>query len=431
MVKENILILGGGVAGLAASGSCGAPIYEAAEDSGGIAGSDRHSGFVFDRGIHILQTTQEPVLALFRELGIQFREHNRRAYIYSHNTYTAYPFQVNTAGLPLSLRARCVWGFFRRDKKAKPRNYEEWMYATLGKGFANTFLIPYSEKFWTVHPSEMTFEWTGNRVPRPSARQVIRGALINKQTAIGTNATFRYPDSELGYGAVAKALASRSGPIHLGHRARAWNTRSRLLTFTNGTQLSYETLVNTIPLPELINICEDCPDHVREAAAKLRTNSIFVVNLGIDRPNISDKHWVHFPEKHISFFRISYPHTFGEKITPHGLSSISAEVAYSDEKPIDKATIVDRVIDDLIRVNALGANDRIVLKKTYDIKYAYCLYDFQRTESLRTVLSWLRDVDVVTCGRYGLWTYFWSDEAILSGKKTGEGIAMRRMAPQV
>jgi protoporphyrinogen oxidase len=430
MHKENVVILGGGVAGLAASGSCGAPIYEAAEESGGIAGSDREAGFVFDRGIHILQTTHEPILALFRDLGIQFREHNRRAYIYSHKTYTAYPFQVNTAGLPVRLRARCVWDFFMRDEKSKPRNYEEWMYATLGKGFANTFLIPYSEKFWTVHPSEMTFEWTGNRVPRPSARQVIRGALINKQTAIGTNATFRYPDSELGYGAVPKALAARSGPIYHGHRARSLNTRTRQLTFTNGVRLTYDTLVNTIPLPELIKISEDCPDEVRAAAAQLRTNSIIVVNLGIDRPNISDKHWVHFPEKHISFFRISYPHNFGDKTTPHGTSSISAEVAYSSDTPVDKASIVDRVIGDLVRVNALGAKDKIIFKKTYDIKYAYCIYDMNRTEALRTVFSWLRDVDVVTCGRYGLWTYFWSDEAILSGKKAGEGVAVRCTATQ-
>src|ERR1035441_9950345 len=45
------------------------------------------------------------------------------------------------------------------NRVPKPANYQEWMHSTLGKGFADIFLTPYSEKFWTVHPREMTFEW--------------------------------------------------------------------------------------------------------------------------------------------------------------------------------------------------------------------------------------------------------------------------------
>jgi hypothetical protein len=29
-------------------------------------------------------------------------------------------------------------------------------------------------------------------------------------------------------------------------------------------------------------------------------------------------------------------------------------------------------------------------------------------------------VGVIPAGRYGLWTYFWSDESLLSGVKAGE-----------
>ncbi|HYR43003.1 MAG TPA: hypothetical protein VER98_08270, partial [Terriglobia bacterium] len=178
--------------------------------------------------------------------------------------------------------------------------------------------------------------------------------------------------------------------------------------------------------PELISICEDAPDHVKLAAARLRTNSIFLVNLGIDRPNLSDKHWIHFPEKEISFFRISYPHNFGPGVAPKGTSSISAEVAYSDLRPLDKATIVDRVIDDLKRVGAVGRSDRIIVRTTRDIRYAYCLYDMHRKEALRTVLGWLRNAAVISCGRYGLWTYFWSDESMLSGKKAAQNALRQR-----
>lgn len=422
---HDLVILGGGLAGLAASVFSGAPVYEAEDAAGGVASSDRTGGFTFDRGIHILQSTNPAALEVLNDLGVSFKRHQRKAFIYSHRTFTPYPFQINTSGLPVGLRARCLWGFVRRSREAKPNNYEEWLYTNLGKGFADTFLIPYSEKFWTIHPREMTYEWAGNRVPQPSLGQVIRGAVWSKQTRIGSNAEFRYPSGIGGYGEIGIALQKRAGATHVGHRATAIETNRRYVQFSNGASIRYETLINTIPIPEFMQICRDVPEEVRAAAAKLRTNSILVVNLGIDRPNLSDRHWIHFPEKDVSFFRISYPHTFGPDVAPKGCSSISAEVAYSDARPIDKKTIVDRVTDDLIRVGALGRNDRVALATTRDIKYAYCIYDLNRQEALRSVLSWMRSVNIVPCGRYGLWTYFWSDESILSGKKAADVVRQR------
>ena len=419
-MTEGLVILGGGLAGLATSVYTGAPVYESAARPGGVASSDTTDGFVFDRGIHILQTRNERVLALLDELGVTLQSHSRNAYIYSSERYTAYPFQVNTAGLPWGLRARCVWEFLRRGSHPAPANYEEWMNSSLGTGFARTFLIPYSEKFWTVHPREMTFEWTGNRVPQPTVGQVIRGALWSKQTRIGTNVDFRYPIGTVGYGAIGQALVKRTGPIHVNHRAIALDTIGRRVRFDNGRVVPYGTLVSSIPLPELIRICPEAPPHVRAAASRLRTNSILVVNFGVGRAALSDRHWIHFPEPDVSFFRISYPHNFADGTAPRGMSSVSAEVAYSADRPIDRHTIVDRVREDLIRVGALGRGDPIVTTATADIRYGYCIYDMNRKASVKTVHDWLKSVDVIPTGRYGLWTYFWSDEAILSGKKAAE-----------
>src|SRR5205085_352010 len=131
----------------------------------------------------------------------------------------------------------------------------------------------------------------------------------------------------------ARALSERVPNVHTGFRAAAIDTRRHTIKFENGRQVEYRTLLTTIPLPELVRICPDAPDAVRAAAAQLRTNSIFVVNFGIGRPAISDKHWVHFPEPDVSFFRISYPHNFGGGVAPPGTSSISAEVAYSAARP--------------------------------------------------------------------------------------------------
>lgn len=429
MHSDGIVILGGGLAGLAAGYYSGAPVYEAAAEPGGVAASDTVNGFTFDRGIHILQTRNETVLQLLQTLGVTLRSHARNAYVYSHGTYTAYPFQVNTAGLPIGLRVRCVRDFLRRQRHPEPRNYEEWIYRSIGTGFARTFLIPYSEKFWLVSPAEMTHEWTTGRVPQPSVRQVLRGALRSEQTAIGTNVDFRYPTMGAGYGAIAKALRAEIDTVHVNHRAVRVDTHRRSIAFENGTSVSYDTLISTIPLPTLVGACPYAPEEVRAAAARLRSNSIAVVNLGIDRPNISDRHWVHFPEKDVSFFRISYPHTFAPDVTPPGMSSISAEVSYAPDCPPDPERITDRVIEDLIRVRALDPRDRVVARAVANVRYGYCIYDMHRTTAVRTIHKWLRSVGIVPSGRYGLWTYFWSDESILSGKKAAE-IAKRQSAAE-
>jgi protoporphyrinogen oxidase len=430
MQVEPIVILGGGISGLAASLASGAPVFEAEDKAGGVAASDSDAGFTFDRGIHILQSTNARVLKLLGDSGVRLNSRSRQAYIHSHGTYTAYPFQVNTAGLPLPLRMRCVWSFLNRPRDADPRNYEEWMYANLGRGFAETFLIPYSEKFWTVHPRDLTHEWTGNRVPQPTTMQVLRGAFWSKQTRIGTNVDFRYPNNAPGYGAIGEALSGRVAALHRGYRATRLDANGRTVHFANGKSVSYRRLISTIPLPDLVAICPDAPAAVRDAAAMLRTNSILVVNLGIGRPGNNGWHWVHFPEKDVSFFRISFPHNFADNVTPPGTSSISAEVAYSPDHSLDRGSIVEKVIEDLKRVGILGRNDPIVHRGTRNIRYAYCIHDFQRKASVRAVRDWMLAHDVVPTGRYGLWNYFWSHEAIMSGLQAGEK-ALREMRGKV
>ncbi len=415
-----VVILGGGLTGLAASIASGAEIYEAEGAVGGIASSDHCEGFAFDRGIHVMQGMPARIRKLLDDAGVRLNVRSRRAFIHSHGTFTPYPFQVNTAGMPFGVRARCVMDFLTRPRGSRPENYEEWIYQSVGRGFAEKFLIPYSEKFWTVHPREMTHEWTGNRVPQPSTLQVIRGALWSRQTRIGTNSEFEYPSHAPGYGSIAEALRSRAETVHCGHRASRLDAAGHRLHFENGAVVSYGQLISTIPLPELVRICPEAPEEVRKAAALLRTNSIVVVNLGIARPRLNDWHWVHFPEPGESFFRISFPNNFAENVAPAGMSSISAEVAYSPERPIDKAGIVERVVEDLRRVRVLRPEDRVAFSAIRDIPYGYCIHDFHRKAAVRTVRNWLLERDVIATGRYGLWNYFWSHEAMMSGLQAGE-----------
>ena len=425
---HGIVILGGGVAGLTAALYTGAPVYEAEGGWGGAAASDRSEGFTFDRGIHVLQTSNMKLVEMLEELGVEWELIERSAHIYAFGKYTAYPFQINSTNLRLDRRIHCVWSFLRRATNPEPTNYAEWIYRTIGRGFADTFLIPYSEKFWGIHPREMSFEWTGNRVPKSNLKQVLRGAIISRNTRVGINASFRYPKGDEGYGTVPNVLRRRVGDLlHTGHRATHIDTAGKQVVFNDKVRRDYRVLLSTIPLPNLLQIATDVPDAVREATACLRTNSLMVVGLGVDRPNLGTKHWVHFPEKEISFFRISFPTNFSPAMAPPGMSSVSAEIAYPSGSPPDREALTERVIRDLIKVGMLRANDRIIARHTHDVPLGYCIYDDARRQALPVIRRWLSEVDIVPSGRYGLWTYFWSDEAMLSGKKAAQ-LAVARAA---
>ena len=70
----------------------------------------------------------------------------------------------------------------------------------------------------------------------------------------------------------------------------------------------------------------------------------------------------------------------------------------------------------------------VAVTATRDIPYAYCVYDHARKEALSQIRIWLRSVGIEPAGRYGLWTYFWSDEAIMSARKVAERVMGREQA---
>jgi hypothetical protein len=75
-----------------------------------------------------------------------------------------------------------------------------------------------------------------------------------------------------------------------------------------------------------------------------------------------------------------------------------------------------RVVADLRRSKVLRADDRVVFSDTIDIPYAYVVYDENRRPAVKAIHEYLAGHGIYPCGRYGDWSYLWSDEAILSGR---------------
>jgi len=400
-------------------------VLEKRSKAGGACQSEIHNGFVFDRGIHVLHTHNEYVLQLLKSLGVNLQSHTREAWIYSHNTFTRYPFQANTFGLPVSIIKDCLLGFIeanysRKDMK-KLSNYGEWVYAAFGTGIAEHFMFPYAEKFWTIHPKELDLGWIDVRVPKPTLEEIIEGALHEQKKGFGPNAQFKYPLRN-GIEAIPMSFLSHCSPIIFNSEVTSIDTRNKTIEVNNEEILPFNEIISTMPLPEIISLINDVPTEIKEAADHLMYNSIICVNLGIDRANISDKHWIYYPEREFVFFRISFPMNLSPYMVPTGKSAISAEISYSKYKPlkITKGNLIEQVKTDLIKAKVLTGKEKIEVANIIEIKYAYVTYDHNRQRNVEIIHRFLKENGIYPAGRYGDWEYHWMDDAILSGRRVAE-----------
>jgi protoporphyrinogen oxidase len=371
----------------------------------------------------VVHTKNEYVLNLLNKLmGNNLAVQERKARILSNDIYTKYPFQVHTYGLPSKIVEACVTEFIKaKSSKSniKPQNYHEWVIKNFGKGFAEHFMLPYSRKMWCCDPAELTLDWMDVRIPKPTVEEVIEGASGKSEKEFGVNAQFRYP-SYGGNQAITDAFASKIKPIKFNKKAVKICLKNREIWFKDGEKIPYDKVISTIPLPELVNLIDECPSRVKQAAKDLKFVSDTIVNIGVDQENLSDDHWIYFPEKKYPFLRISFPKNLSKNTVPKGKSSIQAEIFHSPNSKIMSRNLMEETIRSLIDLGIIKTKESVVYKDTIDIKYAYVTYDRNRKSNVKLIQNFLRKNSIYPCGRFGVWQYLWMDDAIINGKETAQ-----------
>ena len=60
--------------------------------------------------------------------------------------------------------------------EARIENYEQWLRASFGDTFAETFPMQYTIKYHTVEARKLNTDWIGPRLYRANLEEMIRGA---------------------------------------------------------------------------------------------------------------------------------------------------------------------------------------------------------------------------------------------------------------
>ncbi len=331
---------------------------------------------------------------------------------------------VSEATVPLVERN----GSNGHHKADAPRNFEEFIYQVWGAGIARHFAIPYNQKIWAVPLKDMETSWLGGRVPLPDLEEMIEGALTQKPKPMGPNARFGYP-LRGGFQALMDGfLPHLKGDLRLNTRVKAVSVHRRVVTLHDGTELPYEQLISTMPLPALIRAMgADAPDEVRKAAAGLRHTSVRCVNIGIGRENLTEKHWIYYPEDTV-FHRIFVQGNASPYCNPPGGFGLTCEITYGPLKPLpcDGDDLIKRCIADCVKVGIINESDPILAANQVDMPFAYVVYDHARPRNVAIIREWLDRHDIFLAGRYSEWEYYNSDHAFLAGKKVAEAVRGRQ-----
>lgn len=415
-----ITIIGAGLAGLSAAYHSDSEylLLEREGSPGGLSKSIEINKYVFDYAPHILFTKDQYVLQLWKDLlQNNMTTQRRKAFIYMQDTFVEYPFEANLAPLPKEIIDECIEGVKNRTD-SKPQNFQEWIFTTFGEGIAKNYMIPYNEKIWKYPLSKINTEWISGRVPTPSIKDMKKGAQEQQEKSFGPNAFFHYPK----FGGIGSLAESLSEKVEVSYNSEVTDLsitedgiETTFVTNEREKRINSEKLISSLPLPELINIIDDVPSDISKASSELKYNSLVCVNLGVDRPNIIDKHWLYFPEKDLIFNRISFPMNFSPYTTPKGKSSLLVEVTFRDQI-IEEEEVVSEVLKNLIEIDILDERDTIEVCDSAVFEYAYVIYDLKHRENVTAIHKYLIENNIVPIGRFGEWEYYNMDKAILSGK---------------
>ncbi len=428
---KNIAILGTGMAGWGAAYRLQAAgvrptLYEQNRYYGGHTASFRHNNFLFDIGPHISFTQDKRIQDLFAaNVENKFETIQIRLNNYWRGHWPAHPVQLHLHGLPNDVVVKVIADFVAEHHapERKIANYADWLLASFGSSFAELFPMQYTRKYHLTTADNMSTDWLGPRIYRPNLEEVLLGALSPTAPNKHYITHFRYPTNG-GFAAYLDKFLP-CGELKLEHQLVELNPRTRQLTFANGFKTIYDGVVSSIALPDLLLMIEGAPPDVVQAAQRLACSTCVLVNVGVDREDLSDAHMSYFYDEDICFTRLSFPHMLSPTNVPASAGSIQAEVYYSRKyrpltvKPDD---LIEPVIADLRRSGVLRETDKILHRNAMLVPYANVIFDLDRKAALAAVHSYLDEIGVAYCGRYGDWGYMWTDESFISGERAAQSV---------
>lgn len=414
-------ILGGGLVGLVVASRCRHHECEVLEFDDAVGGHCRslvEGGYTFDiGGPHIMFSRNQEILALmYEQLGDNLAQRRRNNRIWYDGRYVKYPFENGLYDLAPQDRFECLYHYLNNDYPA-PANFKEWIYHVFGKGIAEKYMIPYNEKIWNVPADQMSIDWVDGRVPRPPIEDVIKSAVGVETEGNTHQLYFGYPRTG-GIEALPRSFAKHCSKLTTNFPVRkVWRDGEQWHVSNGHITKTYDKIVSTIPIQDLVDGLPDVPEAIRRGVHGLRYNSLVVVMLGAVATAPLPYTALYVPDPAFLFHRLSFPLAFTDEGAPPGHIAVAAEITTNPGDGIhelDDDEIYRRVIDGLEAMDLLRRRD-VRFRRIHRTKHAYVVRTFDYQERLTKALEYIGSLGIVSVGRNAEFEYINMDEAIRRG----------------
>jgi protoporphyrinogen oxidase len=419
--------VGGGPAGLAVAHALQGDtlVLERETEVGGLCRSIEHKGGVFDIGGHSFHTPHPGVASLLHDVtdGGLYQQ-TRDARVYAFGTLIPYPFQRFYELLPRPDIVRaCADGLTEEatSDNGEPSDFEEYIRQRFGHGIAEHFMLPYNRKLWARDIKNISCEWTAERIAAPKGDREKFEDVGGKRRPLQPDTRVGYPVRG-GFQEIFRGLAGHVPAVETNAPVARIVPDERIAVTTDSRVFGWDTLVTTIPLPELVKIVDGMPERIRVAAAGLDYMSLRVELILVGRRLNTPIQRIYSAEADIPPHKIALNHNSSDSLRRRDCHAIMAEVSVSPEKVVDVEAIAPRTVDLLCEIGVLDSAADVAWTGHVDVQYAYPVYTHERPGLLAEIKDWLRSRNIHTVGRFGDWEYVNSDRCVHKGLELGRSL---------
>lgn len=390
------IIIGAGISGLSYANFTKNQylILEKDSEIGGYCKTIKKDGFTWDYSGHFFhfqnREIEDYILKnMKKETVLKVKKNSQ---IYYNSKFIDFPFQKNIHQLEKEEFIDCLYDLFENNFK-EYENFKEMLYAKFGKSISEKFLIPYNEKLYACNLNNLDKDAMGRFFPYADKNEIIKNFKTPENESY--NSDFTYPKG----GAIeyVNSLVSNleSSKINLNEKLIKIDLKEKKV-FTTIGEYHYDNLISSVPFPYLLKICD-----IEYEESIYSWNKVLVFNLGFNKKgNDVKNHWVYFPNKETSFYRIGYY----DNIFNDDRMSIYVEIGFDSKAEINVEEWKQKVLKDLVK-NKLINDHQLISEHFVIMNPAYVHINKDSIIDVQNKKEYLEKNNVFSIGRYGSWTY--------------------------
>jgi protoporphyrinogen oxidase len=411
------IVIGAGISGLSFGYFSKKPfiIFEKENTVGGLCKSIKDNGFTFDYSGHFIHIKDKKIKSLIEKVtGKKLLTIKRNSAILFNNKIMPFPFQANLYYLTEQQKQKCIEGIKKRKniKIYDDMPFIDWSKAMFGDGITEYFMQPYNQKLWNYNLKKLTAAWTAPFVPKPSKESIINSAYNQNKQKYGYNSVFYYPSKNGCQAMIDGFYKKLKSNIITNTKVEKIDLKNKIV-YADGKSYFYDNIISTQPLKELLLSIKNLPKNISKLIKKLECTSTRCINLGIKyKKNLPDMiknvHWIYIPEKEYPFYRVGIYSNVSKKVAPKNCYSLYIEIS--------DTTNCDNIIPILKKTGLMNNDDEVISLNVIDMKYAYVIFNKERTKILDKIFKFLKDNNIYCIGRYGSWEYSFIEKNIVDAK---------------